>query len=130
MKPTILLVRTQGSNSSLVFKLLKMIQLKFALLLFASLMGSVKMEYVHFKRSSTTTKFLYDVTIFKATSRIECGTLCNAILNDDDCTAFALDEMNGDCVCGKKRFAPVEFPPSYFDVIHVKMTCKKAQTGL
>ena len=99
------------------------------LLLFPPLLGFVSTENVVFKRVSLPTNFLSDASIFKANTKIECSAQCNIIMNDDAYTAVGFDESQRNCICGKKRFAPVEFPPAYVDVIHVKTTCKKIKTG-
>lgn len=81
-----------------------------------------------FKHVLATTDYLTKVTIFTATSRVECGIQCLLEQDHNVCTAFALDEIIGTCTCGRKRFAPVQVTGSEAK-LYVGVPCPKIKTG-
>ena len=88
----------------------------------------VSHQTTQFKQITATTDLLAEVTVFNARSQIECGSRCFNVMNGNACTAFALDETDGSCTCGKKRYVPVQNTGSV-TMIHVIDSCPKMKTG-
>ena len=86
---------------------------------------------VLFKQTSATVDFLGGLVKFAAKSRIECGAQCFLKMSSHSCTAFALDNLLGMCLCGTKRLTPTPESAGSNKVLHINTDCNKnAKTGL
>lgn len=83
---------------------------------------------VLFKKVSSTTDYLVEVTTFTVMSQIQCGLQCLLLLEHNTCAAFAFDMSSSICTCGVKRLLPVQNTSSVANIF-VGITCPKLKTG-
>lgn len=91
-------------------------------------LGSTGYQSVLFMQTKATANYLAEVVNFTAMTKIECASNCLLRMNVNVCAAFALNESTNQCMCGKKRFAPVHDNDSE-TTLHIASNCPKIQTG-
>ena len=82
-----------------------------------------------FKRTSASTSLLSNAVHFVASSRIECSLDCLYKTGHYSCMAFAYNETEGVCTCGKRRMAPPGGTSPGGAAIHTNVDCSIAKRG-